>query len=76
MLVHNVKKYSVDCEVFLNPLTPELNSSEQRWLPIFLLGILIFKRLTARRLYKSLGNEGLIQEVYVCFRPPQQNKTQ
>jgi hypothetical protein len=27
---------------------------------VFLLGILIFKRLIARRLYKSLGVEGLI----------------
>jgi hypothetical protein len=28
--------------------------------PIFLLGILIFKGLTARRLYKSFGVKGLM----------------
>jgi hypothetical protein len=28
---------------------------------IFLLGILIFKELTARRLYKSFGGKGLIK---------------
>jgi hypothetical protein len=33
----------------LNPLTPKLNPSAQRCLPRFLLGILIFKGLTARR---------------------------
>jgi hypothetical protein len=43
----------------LNPLTPELNPSAQRCLPRFLLGILIFKGLTARRLYKSFGVKGL-----------------
>jgi hypothetical protein len=31
----------------LNPLTPELNPSAQSFLPRFLLGILIFKRLIA-----------------------------
>jgi hypothetical protein len=36
---------------------PELNPSAQ--LPIFLLGILICKGLTARRLYKSFGVKGL-----------------
>jgi hypothetical protein len=36
----------------LNPLTPELSPSAQRCRD-FLLGILIFKGLTARRLYKS-----------------------
>jgi hypothetical protein len=40
--------------------TPELNPSAQRCLPIFLLGILIFKGLTARRLYKSSGVKGLM----------------
>jgi hypothetical protein len=34
----------------INPLSPELNSSVQRCLPRFLLGILIFKGLTARGL--------------------------
>jgi hypothetical protein len=43
----------------INPLTPELNPSAQRCLPSFLLGILIFKGLTARRLYKSFGVKGL-----------------
>jgi hypothetical protein len=43
----------------INPLTPELNLSGQRCLPDFLLGILIFKELTARRLYKSFGVKGL-----------------
>jgi hypothetical protein len=45
---------------FINPLTPELNPSAQRCLPKFLLGILIFKGLTARHLYKSFGVKGLI----------------
>jgi hypothetical protein len=31
---------------------------------IFLLGILIFKRLTARHLYKSFGVKGLSNAVY------------
>jgi hypothetical protein len=43
----------------INPLTPELNPSAQCCLPRFLLGILIFKGLTARRLYKSFGVKGL-----------------
>jgi hypothetical protein len=30
---------------------------------IFLLGILIFKGLTARRLYKSFGVRGLIEQL-------------
>jgi hypothetical protein len=46
-------------------LTLELNSSAQRCLPkFFLLGILIFKGLTARRLYKSFGVKGLKK---LCF---------
>jgi hypothetical protein len=44
-----------------NPLTPELNPSAQSCLTRFLLGILIFKGLTARRIYKSFGFEGLIR---------------
>jgi hypothetical protein len=44
----------------INPLKPELNPSAQRCLPRFLLGILIFKGLTARRLYKLFGVKGLI----------------
>jgi hypothetical protein len=43
----------------INPLMMELNPSAQRCLPRFLLGILIFKGLTARRLYKSFGVKGL-----------------
>jgi hypothetical protein len=43
----------------LNPLTPELNPSAQRYLPRFFTGILIFKRLTARHLYTSFGVKGL-----------------
>jgi hypothetical protein len=42
-----------------NHLMPELNPSAQRSLPRLLLGILIFKELTARHLYKSFGVEGL-----------------
>jgi hypothetical protein len=38
-----------------NPLTPELNPSTQRYLPRVLTGNLIFKGLTARRLYKPFG---------------------
>jgi hypothetical protein len=44
----------------INPFTPELNPSAQRCLPRFLLGILIFKWLTARLLYKSFGVKGLL----------------
>jgi hypothetical protein len=43
----------------INPLTPELNTSSQRCLPRFLLGILIFKGLTAQRLCKSFGGGGV-----------------
>jgi hypothetical protein len=42
-----------------NFLKPELNPSTQRCLLSFLLGILIFKGLTARRLYKSFGVKAL-----------------
>jgi hypothetical protein len=48
--------------VYLNPLAPELNPSAQRCLPRFLLGILIFKGLTAGHLYKSFGVKGLIEQ--------------
>jgi hypothetical protein len=47
-------------QTVINPLKAELNPSAQRCLPRFFSGILIFKRLTARRLYKSLGVKGLI----------------
>jgi hypothetical protein len=43
------------------PSAPELNSSAQSCLSRFFTGILIFKELTARRLYKSFGIKGLIQ---------------
>jgi hypothetical protein len=46
--------------VTVNPLTSELNTSAQRCLPRFFTGILIFKGLTVRRLYKSFGVKGLI----------------
>jgi hypothetical protein len=42
-----------------NPLTPELKLSAKHCVPRFLMGILIFKGLTARRLYKSFGFKGL-----------------
>jgi hypothetical protein len=52
----------------VNHLTPELNPSTQRCLLRFLLGILIFKGLTARRLYKSFGVKGLMPSVQEsCF---------
>jgi hypothetical protein len=47
---------------FIKPLTPELNPSAQRCLPRFLLWILMFKGLNARRLYKSLGVKELIRK--------------
>jgi hypothetical protein len=46
----------------INPLTPELNPSAQHCLTRFLMGILIFKGLIARRLYKSFGVKGLINQ--------------
>jgi hypothetical protein len=52
----NVLKGSL-CDVFL---TQELNPSAQRCLPSLFTGILIFKGLTARRLYNSFGVKGLI----------------
>jgi hypothetical protein len=45
--------------MYFNPLTPELNPSAQRSLPRFFTGVLIFKGLTARRLYNSFGVKGL-----------------
>jgi hypothetical protein len=44
----------------INPLKPELNPSRSAACRDFLLGILSFKDLTARRLYKSFGVKGLI----------------
>jgi hypothetical protein len=54
----------------LSPLTPELNPLRAT-LPaeIFERGILIFKGLTARRLYKSFGVKGLtsdLRQVSIC----------
>jgi hypothetical protein len=43
----------------INPLTPELIPSAQRYLPRFMLGILIFKWLTVRRFCTSFGVKGL-----------------
>jgi hypothetical protein len=43
----------------ISPLAPELNSSAQSCLPRFFTGILIFKGLAARRLYKSFDVKGL-----------------
>jgi hypothetical protein len=51
----------------LNPLTPELKPSAQRCLTRFLLGILIFKGLTARRLCESYDVKGLNQFYLLYF---------
>jgi hypothetical protein len=54
----------------INPLTPELNPSAQRCLPRLFIGILIFKGLTARRLYKSFGVKELrfaVRDVTPCI---------
>jgi hypothetical protein len=56
-------------QLIFNPLTPELNPSVQRCLPRFLLGILIFKGLTVRRLYKSFGVKGLKHISVLLARP-------
>jgi hypothetical protein len=45
----------IKCRLSLNPLMPELNPSAQSRLPTFLMGILIFKRLTARHVFLSLS---------------------
>jgi hypothetical protein len=47
----------------INSLTPEINPSAQRCLPRFFTEILIFKTLTARRLYKSFGVNPLTPEL-------------
>jgi hypothetical protein len=47
------------CHVIINPLMPELNPSAKSCLPRFFNGDLIFKGLTARRLYKSFSVKGL-----------------
>jgi hypothetical protein len=44
----------------------ELNPSAQSCLPRFFTGILIFKGLTARPLYKSFGVKELIQYIVNC----------
>jgi hypothetical protein len=51
----------------INPLTPELNPYAQCCLQRFLLGILIFKWLTAQRLYKSFGVKGLTLRAEMQF---------
>jgi hypothetical protein len=58
--------------LLFNPSTPELNPSAQRCLPIFYTGILIFKSLTARRVYESFGVKGLFPsslliKIYIPF---------
>jgi hypothetical protein len=45
--------------LIINPLTLELNPSAQAACRYFLLGILIFKEVSARCLYKSFGVKGL-----------------
>jgi hypothetical protein len=55
--------------VVVNPLTLELNPSAQRCLLRFLLGTLIFKELTARRLYKSFGVKGLSSNLITNIKP-------
>jgi hypothetical protein len=52
----------------INPLTPELNRSAQRYLSRLFTGDLIFKGLTVRRLYKSFGVKGLTKCVISGFR--------
>jgi hypothetical protein len=47
------------CEHSVNPLTPEIIPLRNAACRDYLLGILIFKRLTVRRPYKSLGVKGL-----------------
>jgi hypothetical protein len=51
------KYISLRCVI--NPLTPEVYPPRNVACPYFLLGILIFKWLTAQRLYKSFGVKGL-----------------
>jgi hypothetical protein len=58
-LMSCLASHIVDSVVFLNPLTPEFNPSPQLCLSRFLMGILIFKVLTARRHFKSFCVKGL-----------------
>jgi hypothetical protein len=51
----------------INLLTPEFNPSAQRRLPRFFAEDLIFKGLTARRLYKSFGVKVLMRELRLNF---------
>jgi hypothetical protein len=55
-ILHNLCSLS---NIMINPSTPELTPFAQRCLPRYLMGILIFKGLTARRLYKSFSVKGL-----------------
>jgi hypothetical protein len=60
----------------VNPLTPELNPSTQRCLPRFFLGILIFKGLIERRIYKSFGVKGLrVLRAMAVYSENQKNYT-
>jgi hypothetical protein len=49
--------------IAVNLLTPELNPSANAACRDFLLGILIFKGLTARLLYKSFGVKRLTKYI-------------
>jgi hypothetical protein len=53
----NMSKQILSCSI--DPLTPELNPSAQCRLPRFFTGILIFKGLAARCLFKSFSIKGL-----------------
>jgi hypothetical protein len=62
-------KDSDNCTVIcFNPLTPEFNPSPQHCLPKFLQGILIFKGLAARRLYKSFGVKMLTTKTFIYIQ--------
>jgi hypothetical protein len=47
---------------YFHPLILELNPFTQSCLPRFLLGILIFKGVIGRHLYKSFGVKGLTKK--------------
>jgi hypothetical protein len=54
--------------IVINLSTLELNPSVKRCLPRFFTGILIFKGLTARRIYKSSGVKGLDRRLLSSLR--------
>jgi hypothetical protein len=53
------RKISEVDDFYINPSMPELNPPPNAACRDFFLGILIFKALTARRLFKSFGFKGL-----------------